>query len=90
MQARDWIDNYLSTASDPHGNAPRLRYVDDDIVSVAIPPEVRSAPLTTPLMAIVWGYVWPNWWQSGLQEELLDFIVDNTMPDLIEEDLLFS
>jgi hypothetical protein len=40
-------------------------------------------------MAIVWGYVWPNWWQSGLQEELLDFIEDNTMPDLIVEDLLF-
>jgi hypothetical protein len=41
-------------------------------------------------VAIVWGYVRPNWWQSGLQEELLDFIEDNTMPDLIEEDLLFS
>jgi hypothetical protein len=90
LQARDWIDNYLSTASDPHGNAPRMRYVDDYIVSVALPPEVRSAPLPPPRVASVWGYLRPNWWQSGLQEELLDFIEDNTMPDLIEEDLLFS
>jgi hypothetical protein len=90
LQACDWIHSYLSTASDLHGNAPFMRYVDDNIVLVALPPEVRSAPLPPSLMAIVWGYVWPNWWQSGQQEELLDFIEDNTMPDLIEEGLLLS
>jgi hypothetical protein len=73
----DWKPQWMCVEPVSHRSTMQMT------LFMGLPPEETSIPLPPPLATIVWDYAKANWWQSGLHEELLDFIEDNKVPDLI-------